>query len=74
MLNISSLELPNTINSVYEISIDVNYTSNYDPIQFDIFQSGVLANISKEEVNVTIPGFKFLSNPPLYQNSSFSKI
>jgi hypothetical protein len=68
MLNITNIVLPSLKLSHYDISINVEYECQYDETKFDIFQTGILTNITEADTN---NNFIFSSISPKYEVGSF---
>jgi hypothetical protein len=65
MLQIQNIVLPCVPNSVFDIKATIHYEYDHSLLtHFDAFQTGVFPNLTRENVNVTIPPMVFASSPP----------
>jgi hypothetical protein len=75
-LNIKNLQLPSSLDAIYDLGITVSYNVYVNGIlinnNFDFFQSGIFTNVTFQDRNVVTPGFSFRNNLLDYKVGSFA--
>ena len=73
-LMIHNLVLDVQPEEVYDMSLTMNYSYDYAiSQQFDMFQTGLFFNLSRENINVA-DGMRFLGDPPNYLDFSYNVV